>query len=99
MTLRPPRSTRIDNLLPYPTHFRSLLPGLAPALGRAARLQRLEGGDGTDLQGRRDAGAGHAAQPVLDIAVLRHRVLATGRQADPGRHPRRPPRPDRKSVV
>ena len=44
----------------------------------AARLQRLEGGHGADRQGRRGAGARHAAQSVLDAARLRHRLLAEG---------------------
>ena len=39
---------------------------LAPPRRRSARLQRLEGGDGVDRQGRRRARAGHAAQSVLD---------------------------------
>ena len=48
----------------------------AIASPRSAGLQRLEGGDGADRQGRRGAGAGHAAQSVLDPAGLRHRLLA-----------------------
>jgi hypothetical protein len=70
------------------------LPGLAPAFRRAAGLQRLQGGDGADLQGRCGAGAWHPAQPVLDAAGLRHRLLAEGRQDHPGRHQPRPHRPD-----
>ena len=69
-------------------------PGSHPPGGRAARLQRLEGGDGADRQGRRGAGARHAAQPVLDAARLRHRLLAEERQDHPGRHQCRPHRPD-----
>ena len=56
------------------------LPGLASAERRAARLQRVEGGDGADRAGRRGAGARHAAQPVLDAAGLRDRLLAEGRR-------------------
>ena len=69
-------------------------PGSHPLCGRAARLQRLEGGDGADRQGRRRAGARHPAQPVLDAARLRHRLLAEERQGHPGRDQPRPHRPD-----
>ena len=55
-------------------------PGQPPAERRAARLQRVEGGDGADRAGRRGAGAGDAAQPVLDAAGLRDRLLAEGRR-------------------
>ena len=37
---------------------------------------------------------GHAAQPVLDAARLRHRLLAEGREDHPGRHQPRPHRSD-----
>ena len=55
-------------------------PGSHPARRRSARLQRLEGGDGADRQGRRRAGARHPAQSVLDAARLRHRLLAARRR-------------------
>ena len=45
-------------------------------------------------QGRRRAGARHAAQPVLHAARLRHRLLAEERGDHPGRHQPRPDRPD-----
>ena len=69
-------------------------PGSHPLSVGPARLQRLEGGDGADRQGRRGAGARHPAQPVLDAAGLRHRLLAEERQDHPGRHQPRPHRPD-----
>ena len=55
------------------------LPRQPPPGLRSARLQRLEGGDGADRQGRRGAGARHAPQSVLDAAGLRHRLLAEER--------------------
>jgi sulfoacetaldehyde acetyltransferase len=74
-------------------------PGSHPLVCRAARLQRLKGGHGADRQGRCGAGPGHAAEPVLDPAGLRHRLLAEGRQDHPGRHQPRPDRADQAGDV
>ena len=76
------------------TSTTTAFPGSHPPGRRPARLQRLEGGDGADRQGRRGAGARHAAQSVLDAAGLRHRLLAEEREDHPGRHQCRPDRPD-----
>ncbi len=43
------------------------LPRLAPAVRRAARLQRLEGGDGADRQGRRGACLGTRLNPFSTL--------------------------------
>ena len=69
-----------------------------PVGGGAARLQRFQGRDGADRQGRCRARARHASQSVLHPARLRHRLLASRCEADPGRHERRPHRPDQESV-
>ena len=70
------------------------LPRRPSSRRRPARLQRLEGGDGARRQGRRRARARHAAQSLLDPALLRPRLLAEGGQGDPGRRQPRPHRPD-----
>ena len=70
------------------------LPRLAPPLRGPARLQRLQGGDGADPRGGRGAGARHAAQPLLDAAGLRDRLLAQGRAGHPGGHQPLAHRPD-----
>ncbi len=86
------RTARCAGLLRLPAQRR--LPRLAPAVRRPARLQRLEGRDGADLPGRCRALPRHKAEPVLDPARLRHRLLAEGRQDHPGRYQPRPHRPD-----
>ena len=72
------REARCAGLLQLPAQRQ--LPGQPPPGLRSARLQRLEGRDGADRQGRRGAGARHAAQSVLDAAGLRHRLLAEERR-------------------
>ncbi|GIS12498.1 MAG: hypothetical protein CM15mP115_16490 [Alphaproteobacteria bacterium] len=74
----PGRAPRRAGVLRLPAQRR--LSRLASALCRALGLQRLQGGDGTDCQGRRGAGAGHPAQSLFDAAGLRHRLLAEERQ-------------------
>ena len=70
------------------------LSGSPSAGGGAARLQRLQGGDGADRPGRCGPGPRHAAQSLLHAARLRDRLLAAGREDHPGRHQRRPDRSD-----
>ena len=77
-TCRAGRAARRAGLLGY--QHNDSFPGCHPPRRRAARLQRLEGGDGADRQGRRRARARHAAQSVLDPAGLRHRLLAEERR-------------------
>ena len=85
------RETRCSRVLQLPAQ-RQLSRQPPPRRG-PARLQWIEGGDGTDRQGRCGPGAGHAAEPVLDAARLRRRLLAEVRQADPSRSQPRPYRP------
>ena len=61
------------------------VPGEASAVVRAARLSGLEGGDEADRQGRRRAGARHAARAVRHAAAARPRLLAEGREDHPDR--------------
>ena len=70
-----------------------LVPGLAPALVRPARLPGLEGGDEADRAGRRRAGARHAPRAVRHAAAARHRLLAGQREDHPGRRRREDARP------
>src|SRR3546814_20794135 len=53
MFRRPPRSTRTDTLLPYPTLFRSDAPGPPWHAGRRGELVQARG-DRRDVRGGRD---------------------------------------------